>query len=74
MSDRDVTCVPDDYTVKLMTEVERLQGENAKLRELLGECAALLTNPEFFHWAELCDEVLNEMHELGIEVKADEAR
>ena len=30
-----VTCVPDDYTTKLMAEVERLQGENAKLRELV---------------------------------------
>lgn len=42
MSDRDVTCVPDDYTAKLMTEVERLQGENAELRKLvedMWECA-----------------------------------
>ena len=31
MSDRDVTVAPDDYTAKLMAEVERLQGENAKL-------------------------------------------
>lgn len=35
MSDRDVTCIPDDYTVKLMTEVEQLQGENAELRKLV---------------------------------------
>ena len=33
MSDRDVTVAPDDYTAKLMAEVERLQGENARLRE-----------------------------------------
>lgn len=29
------TCVPDDYTAKLMAEVERLQGENAKLQKEL---------------------------------------
>lgn len=36
----DVTCVPDDYTAKLMAEVARLQGENAKLlKELEAEHA-----------------------------------
>jgi hypothetical protein len=30
-----VTVAPDEYTAKLMAEVERLQGENAKLRELV---------------------------------------
>jgi hypothetical protein len=35
MSDRDVTVAPDGYTAKLMAEVERLQVENAKLREQL---------------------------------------
>lgn len=40
MSDRDVTCVPDDYTARLMAEVARLQGENAKLlKELEAEHA-----------------------------------
>ena len=36
----DTTCVPDDYTAKLMAEVERLQGENARLlKELEAEHA-----------------------------------
>jgi FtsZ-binding cell division protein ZapB len=44
MCDRDVTCSSDDYTSKLMAEVdrlqaenERLQAENADLREEIGD-------------------------------------
>ena len=50
-SDRDTTCVPDDYTAKLMAEVERLQGENAKLLKDLEAEHALAETLGHFHEA-----------------------
>lgn len=34
---KDVTCAPDDYTAKLMRQIERLQAENADLHESIAE-------------------------------------
>jgi hypothetical protein len=77
-----VTCVPDDYTAKLMAEVARLEGENARLRELVRDMW-----PHVCHRSRMCrecelpcretsDECLlyepmrQRMRELGIEVDA----
>ena len=52
----------------LGAEIENLQAENARLRELLDGCAVLLTDRDFLHWPELCEEVLGGMRKFGIEV------
>jgi hypothetical protein len=83
VNDRDVTCIPDDYTVKLMTEVERLQGENTKLRELVHGLNYCCSSRRKFVSCERCPlydvTAVNiepkcdlMMRELGIEVKTDE--
>ena len=54
---------------EMQASIDALEDENAKLRELLDGCAVLLTNRDFLHWPELCDEVLGGMRELGIEAR-----
>ncbi len=60
------SCLSDDAE-----NARLIMGENAKLRELLDGCAVLLTDRDFLHWPELCDEVLGGMRKLGIEVPHD---
>ena len=57
------SCLSDDAE-----NARQIMGENARLRELLDGCAVLLTDRDFLHWPELCDEVLGGMRELGVEV------
>jgi len=57
------SCMSDDAE-----NARQIMGENARLRELLDGCAVLLTDCDFLHWPELCDEVLGGMRELGVEV------
>lgn len=66
-----VKALTDIQTAYIEAEhaVETLEVENAKLRELLGSCAILLTDHDFLHWPELLELTLKELHELGIEVE-----
>lgn len=65
-----VTVAPDDYTAKLMAEVERLQGENAKLRELVKDMwhDGMCECDERWACAECEYHFPESMRELGIEV------
>ena len=58
------SCLSDDAE-----NARQIMGESRKMRELLDGCAVLLTDRDFLHWPELCEEVLAGMRELGIEVK-----
>lgn len=57
------SCLSDDAE-----NARQIMGENARMRELLDGCAVLLTDRDFLHWPELCEEVLGGMRELGVEV------